>query len=126
MAAGLFNCYELEYAEFWLYKELSIKCWAGDHALYAVGLGGSMMLLWVIGLPVLGFLMVHINKKKLDDPDVIYRYRVLYQGYRPEVYYWEFVNIFRKVAVVMINIFLSIHPPIYKTFIAVLVLALIL
>ena len=126
MAAGLFNCYELDDGDFWLYKELSVKCWDSTHRLYAIGVGAPMMIVWVFGLPFLGFLMVRHNKNKLDNIDVIYKYRILYQGYRYEAYYWEFVNIFRKVAMVMINIFLSIYPPIYKTFVATLTLAIIL
>ncbi len=126
MAAGLFNCYEIDAGEYWLYKELSVKCWDSTHRTYAIALGAPMMILWVFGLPFVGFLMVRHNKNRLDNDEVIYKYRILYQGYRFEAYYWEFVNIFRKVAMVMINIFLSIYPPIYKTFVATLTLAIIL
>ena len=126
MAAGLYNCYEIDDGEFWLYKDLNIKCWDNTHKTYAIALGVPMMILWVIGLPFIGFLLVRHNKSKLDDSNVIYKYRILYQGYRNEAYYWEFVNVFRKVAMVMINIFLSIYPPIYKTFVATLTLAIIL
>jgi chromate transport protein ChrA len=31
MAAGLFNCYEIDDGEFWLYKDLNIKCWDSTH-----------------------------------------------------------------------------------------------
>lgn len=85
-----------------------------------------MILLWVIGLPVAGFIIVRFYREKLDDPIVLSRYRIIFQGYRKEAYYWEFVNIFRKVSMVMINTFLGIYPPIYKTFVATLTLAIIL
>ena len=85
-----------------------------------------MMVLWVLGLPFLGFMIIRHYRKKLDDKGVICKYRILYQGYRHEAWYWEFVNIFRKVSVVAINTFLSIYPPIYKTFVATLTLAIIL
>ena len=84
------------------------------------------MILWVFGLPFLGFLMVRHNKNRLEETHVVFKYRILYQGYRDEAYYWEFVNIFRKVSMVIINIFLAIYPPIYKTFVATLTLAIIL
>ncbi len=114
MAAGLYNCYEIDTGEFWLYKDLNIRCWDSMHKTYAIALGGPMMVLWVIGLPFVGFLLVRHNRNKLDEYEVIYKYRILFQGFRKEAYYWEFVNVFRKVSMVMINIFLSIYPPIYK------------
>jgi hypothetical protein len=78
MAAGLFNCYELDNGETWLFKDLAIRCWDSTHRAYAIGLGVPMMLLWVFGLPFLGFLMVRHNKSRLDNPDVVYKYRILY------------------------------------------------
>jgi len=85
-----------------------------------------MIIIWVIGLPLLGLIIIRRYRNRLDDKGIVYKYRILYQGFRQESYYWEFVNIFRKVAIVFINIFLSIYPPIYKTFVATLTLAVIL
>jgi hypothetical protein len=126
MSLGLFNCYEIDSGEYWLFKDLSIKCWSGSHPGYAFGLGIPMILCWVIGLPVAGFLIVRHYRNRLDEDMVIFRYRILFQGYKREAYYWEFVNVFRKVSIVMINTFLGIYPPIYKTFVATLTLAIIL
>jgi len=126
MSMGLFNCYEIDTGQYWLFKDLSIRCWRGEHPAFAFGLGIPMIIFWVFGLPLTGFIMVRKNREHLDDEIVLFRYRVLYQGYKKEAYYWEFVNIFRKVSVVMINIFLGIYPPIYKTFVATLTLAIIL
>ena len=126
MSLGLFNCFEIDNGQFWLFKDLSIRCWKGDHPKYAFGLGVPMVIFWVIGLPVLGFIIVKHYKNRLDEEFVIFRYRILFQGYKREAYYWEFVNVFRKVSIVMINTFLGIYPPIYKTFVATLTLAIIL
>lgn len=126
MSMGLFNCYEIDSGEYWLFKDLSVRCWHGSHNSWAFGLGIPMIFFWVFGLPLVGFILVRKNRKRLDDETVMFRYRILYQGYKKEAYYWEFVNVFRKVSVVMINIFLGIYPPIYKTFVATLTLAIIL
>lgn len=126
MAMGLFNCYEVDSGEFWLFKDLSVQCWRGKHPGYAFGLGVPMIIFWVIGLPVAGFLIIRHYRDRLDEEWILRRYRILFQGYRADAYYWEFVNIFRKVSMVMINTFLGIYPPIYKTFVATLTLAIIL
>ena len=126
MALGLFNCYEVDKGEYWLFKDLSIRCWQGSHPGYAFGLGIPMILFWIIGLPVTGFFIIRHFRNRLDEETVLFRYRILFQGYKREAYYWEFVNVFRKVSMVMINTFLGIYPPIYKTFVATLTLAIIL
>lgn len=126
MALGLFNCYEIDSGEFWLFKDLSIRCWQGSHPVYAFGVGIPMILFWVFGLPFAGFMIIRHYRNRLDEDTVMFRYRILFQGYKREAYYWEFVNVFRKVSMVMINTFLGIYPPIYKTFVATLTLAIIL
>ena len=126
MAMGLFSCYEVDSGEYWLYKDLRIRCWNGSHPAWAFGLGIPMILLWVIGLPALGLYIVWYYRERLDDPLVLSRYKILFQGYRKEVFYWEFTNILRKVSIIMINVFLSIYSPIYKAFAGTIALAIIL
>ena len=104
---GLFNCRELDEGEFYLVKDLQVRCWKSQHYKYAFGLGVPMLLFWVVGIPVLGFLVLYQNKHKLDNPAVLMRFRVLYQGLKHEVYYWEFVNVGRKTALIVINVFVS-------------------
>lgn len=70
MSMGLFNCYEIDAGEYWLFKDLSIRCWRGAHPAYAFGLSLPMILFWVFGLPFVGFLIVRRNKKHLDDETV--------------------------------------------------------
>jgi hypothetical protein len=126
MSLGLFNCYEVDSGQFWLFKDLSVRCWQGDHPGYAFGLGIPMLFGWVVGLPVSAFFIIRYYRNRLDEEMVVMRYKILFQGYNREAYYWEFVNVFRKVSIVMINTFLGIYPPIYKTFVATLTLAIIL
>jgi hypothetical protein len=77
MAVGLFNCYSLN-ERLWLYKDLSVPCWDDMHRSYAFGIGIPMIVVWVIGLPAVGFIIVRYYRKKLDDPAVIRKYRLLF------------------------------------------------
>ena len=67
MAMGLFNCYEVDTGQFWLYKDLKIRCWQGTHPVWAFGLGIPMIIFWIVGLPVIGFFIVRFYREKLDD-----------------------------------------------------------
>lgn len=85
-----------------------------------------MIIIWVIFMPLCGLFIVWLNRKKLNKPEVMVKYRILYQGYRPDSFYWEFVNIFRKVGLVMINVFMAPFDPVYRTFVAALLLSVLL
>ncbi len=65
MSMGLFNCYEIEDGEFWLFKDLNVRCWHGSHPKWAYGLGIPMIVIWVFGLPIAGLIIVIILRNRL-------------------------------------------------------------
>ena len=85
-----------------------------------------MFLFWVIGLPVIGFTLIYRNKENLNSEDILAKYRMLYQGLRPEAYYWEFLNVMRKIMLIAINVFLSGFDIGYKPLCALIVLVIAL
>jgi hypothetical protein len=48
---------------------------------------------------------------------------MIYQGVKPECFYWEFINIFRKVFLVSLNVFMGLFPNYFKALLALLVLS---
>lgn len=72
------------------------------------------------------FIFLVKNRKKLDSPKVQSYFLILYQGLRPQAYYWEFVNTIRKIFMVAINVFMSTLPITYAALTAVLVLVSII
>ena len=55
---GIFFCVELNAGEFWLQDDLSIRCWQGDHVKLAALIGVPILLVWIVGLPLIGFLFL--------------------------------------------------------------------
>ena len=51
---------------------------------------------------------------------------MLFQGLRPNRYYWEFFNTIRKILLLVINIFLPQDRPFYKATVGVILLNIIL
>jgi len=74
-----------------------------------------MILVWVLGAPMLGFMILTCNRNKLDNPKFFSLYRMIYQGLKPHLYYWEFVNILRKTLLVATNVFFNTFDDIFKT-----------
>ena len=84
-----------------------------------------MLLVWVVGMPVLAFFLMFCNKDKLNDEKFFSKYRMLYQGLKRKHFYWEIVNIFRKISIVSINVFLSLYPDYIKAIYAMLMLVIV-
>ena len=59
---GLFNCYELDDGEFWLVKDMQVRCWDARHYKWALSIGLPMLLIWGIGLPCAGFFVLRANR----------------------------------------------------------------
>ena len=73
-----------------------------------------MIIVWVIGAPVLAFYILFKNRNRLDDPQFQRYMIVIYQGFKKNKYYWELLNVVRKVTIVAINVFLSQLGLFYK------------
>ena len=89
---------------------------------WSLGIGLSSLVVWTVGLPVLGFIYLRRNKNNLMKPTYFGRYRMMYQGLKPDCYYWEFLNIIRKTFLVSINVFLNLYPNIFKALISLMAL----
>jgi hypothetical protein len=89
-------------------------------------LGGGMLVVWVFGVPLVGFFLLFKNRKKLDDDKVRGMYLILYQGVKPKAFYWEFVNTIRKVLILSINILISEESPLFKAFLGTFILISVL
>lgn len=83
-------------------------------------LGVPPIVIWVFGLPVIALYLLIKRRHKLNEPEVKRYYIVLYQGYRHERFFWEFINILRKIILLTINVFLSTQPTVYKGGLAIM------
>ena len=104
---GLFNFKELNKGEQWLLRDLQVECWNSDHKKWAFVIGIPIIIFWVIGIPLVGVRILYRRRQVLDEEETLARYKMMYQGLRRRVYYWEFVNLLRKLCVISINVFLS-------------------
>jgi uncharacterized membrane protein len=84
-----------------------------------------MIIFWVIGAPLFVLIILIKNRNNLEDPSIQRYYLVLYQGLKPEVFYWEFVNTMRKVIMPLSSVVLSTASGFYRAMIAVLILIII-
>ena len=77
------------------------------------------LIIWVLGIPIFAFVILYKNRHSLDSGPVRQIFLMLYQGYKHDKFYWEFVNTFRKVLLLIFSTLLSIFSVYYAAIISI-------
>jgi hypothetical protein len=104
---SIFNCLEVQPGESWLRRDMAIHCWDHRHTVYALGLALPSIIIWVLGTPLLVLFLLYNISISLHSPNIKMRFGFMYMGYVPQHYYWEFVTLGRKIAVLSVLSFTS-------------------
>ena len=102
-----------------LRADLEVVCGEGEHLMYSLMLGVPMLLVYVLGLPVFGFLRIkklRSNKifyntsgeYRFDPSKILQEHKVwglFYSAFREETWWWEATVAGRKVVIAMIGVF---------------------
>merc|ERR1719231_39718 len=75
-------------------------------------LSGIFMVVYVLGIPLTLFCLLYVNRKKImkdpDNPALKARYGSLYHQYEPQYWYFELVQMFRKM--VLTGLLMAVTP----------------
>ena len=106
-AFSLFECRAIDPGEYWLVRNLNVKCWESAHSSVALSLALPCLVVWVLLLPAVTLVYLCTHRSKLDALESKFKFGFLVNGYSRSAFYWEFVILYRKVAVVCFSVFLS-------------------
>jgi len=66
------------------------------------------MVIWILGFPLVVFLILRKYKQNLEEPEMIIKYGLFYIGLNTKGYYWEIIVVnIRKVLFIAITVSLS-------------------
>jgi hypothetical protein len=105
----IFSCRSLGDTRTFLNADLTVEC-KGRRYGEAIGLSILVLALYVVGMPLLMFVVLFYNRKRLSDSVIKQRIQLLYEGFRLDRWYWELVILVRKVAIVSVAVFLPTKP----------------
>eukprot|EP01017_Pseudomicrothorax_dubius_P009638 TRINITY_DN13312_c0_g1_i2.p1 TRINITY_DN13312_c0_g1~~TRINITY_DN13312_c0_g1_i2.p1 ORF type:complete len:613 (+),score=137.48 TRINITY_DN13312_c0_g1_i2:214-2052(+) len=91
----------------YLERDLDVECWKDQHLNYVLTLAVPSLVVWGFGTPVFAWALLWTKKSQLEDPLFRTKLGFLYDGYRIEVFFWEFIILYRKIAMVFIAVFMS-------------------
>ena len=104
---SLYSCKELRPGELWLVADFDLRCWSSDHVKNILMVSVPSIGIWIFGLPIVCLLNLYRLRRGLLDPFTQLKFSFLYKGYHLKWYFWEFVILYRKVALVCAAVFLS-------------------
>ena len=88
--------------KYYLSTDYSVECYTEEHTVFSI-LSVIALVLYGIGFPLKAFLILRHYQHRLYDT-IPRTMHFLYNSYR--LYYWEFVILSRKIAIVCMSVFL--------------------
>ncbi|CAI2367407.1 unnamed protein product [Moneuplotes crassus] len=119
---SIFLCTEIDQNDSRMTYHMEYKCYSWDHIKWIMIIALPLLVIWVIGLPIIALCILIKSRKHLESSKIHRYFLMLYQGFRKEVFYWEFVNLFRKFAILSVNSILNLFSPTYKIMVSVVLL----
>ena len=102
---SIFSCKKIN-DNYWNTSDLSMKCFDSSHmkALLYVGVPG--LVIWSITIPLIAFSSLFFHREDLQNADTMIKYKMLFAGYKKELYFWEILIILRKFLIRVVAILL--------------------
>jgi hypothetical protein len=111
--AMMMKCIKIESVNrYFLAADMRIECTynTGDKYLTYYYIAWGFFMLYGIGIPVAGTILLATKRKSLIKKTTLSTYGFLYSGYSMTKFFWEFVIMFRKMAIVFIIVFYAGQP----------------
>ncbi|CAG9321392.1 unnamed protein product [Blepharisma stoltei] len=119
---SIYSCKEINSGQFWLNYDLGIKCWTYDHTFYAFLIALPGIIIWGVAAPIFCLTKIIRHRKRLEEIFFKQRYAFLYQSFKPQRFYWEFIIIYSKIILVILSVFLENIPDSIQGFIITIIL----
>lgn len=81
---------------YYMRRDASVICHDDDHSS-TVALAVVLVLLWPVGMQLLLFFTLYVNREKLRQGIIPPTTKFLTGGYKKEFFYWETIELFRRV-----------------------------
>ena len=96
------------------------------HLNFSFMIAVPSIIIWGFGIPAFAWMTISKNKDDLDLIETREKYGFLYNGYKKAFYFWESVNMYRKISIIFVSVFLKAAGVITQALVIFLVLILFL
>ena len=99
--ARLIPCQQIGPEKHYLIVDPNIECYTNQYWRYWTG-NVVVILVYCVCIPVVGLYFTYRNRDSLETPEVRVKMGFLFRGMKPKLWYWEFIVMFRKLAITLI------------------------
>ncbi|EWS75588.1 transmembrane protein, putative (macronuclear) [Tetrahymena thermophila SB210] len=85
----------------YILSNVSYECYTDQHIKYILLVILPLMLIWIFLLPFVLFISIKRNQNQLSNPNIKLKYGFLYNEYQDHAYYWEFIKMAEKLAIIL-------------------------
>ena len=114
----MFLCTEIDDGDSRMMYHLEYSCYSLDHIKWIALVALPILTIWVIGFPMMALIILIRNRQNLQKSHIQSYFLILYQGFKKDRFYWEFVSAFRKFAILSIHSILNNFSANYKILIS--------
>ncbi|KAL4466492.1 hypothetical protein ABPG72_016633 [Tetrahymena utriculariae] len=99
-------------SQYYTNENSNLKCYDEIYNLYAFKFVIPLTILVSLIIPLILFFILFKNRKNLYDISFLIKFGFLYQEYKPQFYFWEFIKIIQKTIFMVV---LSFFKQLYAT-----------
>ncbi|EAS07788.2 transmembrane protein, putative (macronuclear) [Tetrahymena thermophila SB210] len=106
------SCRQFGNSGSYMLSQLTEECWTSTHILFTLSLTIPAIIIWILLVPLIFFYRIFVasKNKKLDRFQTIQRYGYLYQEYRQNKFYWEFIKMYERVFITLSLVYFNNYP----------------
>eukprot|EP00741_Cyanophora_paradoxa_P023125 tig00021569_g22335.t1 len=106
MVLHAFNCVEIGGRRF-LRLDVAVECGSPAYQQYTISLGVPAIVVYLWVVPLVPFLLLFLQRRRLDRGHLRVRYAFLCRGFKRRYVWFEAFNLVKKQLVIFIAVFLS-------------------
>ncbi|EGR29345.1 hypothetical protein IMG5_157710, partial [Ichthyophthirius multifiliis] len=84
----------------YILSDITYECYTDLHWKYIAIICFPGLFIWALFIPIFIIKIIIKNKEKLDYATNRHRYGFLYQDFKYQYFYWEFIKIYKKLLIV--------------------------
>ncbi|CAI2377869.1 unnamed protein product [Moneuplotes crassus] len=121
-ALSLFLCTQIDENDYRMTYHMKYSCYSKEHVTWIAVEAIPTFIIWVAGLPLVALWVLIKNRESLNEVKIQSYFLILYQGFRSECFYWEFLNSFKKFLLLSIHSLLNTSSVNYQIALSVICL----
>lgn len=111
----MFKCSTID-KDFWMTFDLQLFCWQGSHLKWTLIYFLPILIVVSFGMPLSLIVFLSIKWKSLEHHNMWWYVLIIYQGLWIWWFYWDLINMIRKILLLIINVFIPDTMITYKIF----------